>query len=194
MLSAHSRPWRVLNHAAVRPVIADIRRECKTLHGRTHTMRTKRELAAFEQKAAFVRFTDLHLGLHTRCTPPLTTTLLQVDSLPIPPSVMIWMEDSDASHRPILSSGSADGPLNDVLTTRIPSYVKYLGQSDHLYRDGLILLLTDGRIEMDNNVAERSIRPIALQRKNALFEGHDTGAQNWALLASRIEACKIEQD
>ncbi|MBW3097737.1 transposase domain-containing protein [Pseudohoeflea sp. DP4N28-3] len=32
-----------------------------------------------------------------------------------------------------------------------------------------------------------------LQRKNALFAGHDAGAQNWALLASLFEACKLNQ-
>lgn len=59
------------------------------------------------------------------------------------------------------------------------------------YWDGLILFLTDGRIEMDSNAVERTIRPIALQRKNALFAGHDAGAQNWAMLASLIETCKL---
>lgn len=61
------------------------------------------------------------------------------------------------------------------------------------YWDGLILFLTDGRIEMDSNAVERTIRPIALQRKNALFAGHDAGAQNWAMLASLIETCKMNQ-
>ncbi len=40
---------------------------------------------------------------------------------------------------------------------------------------------------------ERTIRPIALQRKNALFAGHDAGAQNWAMLASLIETCKLNK-
>jgi len=40
---------------------------------------------------------------------------------------------------------------------------------------------------------ERTIRPIALQRKNALFAGHDAGAQNWAMLASFIETCKLNR-
>ena len=44
---------------------------------------------------------------------------------------------------------------------------------------------------MDNNPVERTIRPIALNRKNALFAGHDAGAQNWAILASLIETCKL---
>ena len=43
----------------------------------------------------------------------------------------------------------------------------------------------------DNNPVERTIRPIALNRKNALFAGHDAGAQNWAVIASLIETCKL---
>jgi len=57
----------------------------------------------------------------------------------------------------------------------------------------LILFLTDGRIEMDSNAVERTIRPIALQRKNALFAGNDAGAQNWAMLTSIIETCKLNK-
>jgi transposase len=57
--------------------------------------------------------------------------------------------------------------------------------------DGLTRVLDDGRIELDTNVVERSIRPIVLNRKNALFAGHDQGAENWACLASLIETCKL---
>jgi transposase len=57
--------------------------------------------------------------------------------------------------------------------------------------EGLKLFLTDGRIEIDNNSVERTIRPIALNRKNALFAGHDTGAENCATIASLIETCKL---
>lgn len=34
-------------------------------------------------------------------------------------------------------------------------------------------------------------KPIALNRKNALFAGHDVGAENWATVASLIETCKL---
>jgi transposase len=34
-------------------------------------------------------------------------------------------------------------------------------------------------------------RAITLNRKNALFAGHDEGAQNWARLASLIGTCKL---
>jgi len=57
--------------------------------------------------------------------------------------------------------------------------------------DGLVRFLDDGRIEIDSNVVERTIRPIALTRKNALFAGSDGGGEHWAILASLIETCKL---
>jgi transposase len=57
--------------------------------------------------------------------------------------------------------------------------------------DGLTRFLDDGRIELDTNIVERSMRPQALTRKNALFAGHDDGAENWAILASLIETAKL---
>jgi transposase len=57
--------------------------------------------------------------------------------------------------------------------------------------DGLSRFLDDGRIEIDNNVVERAIRPITLGRKNHLFAGSDGGAEHWAVLASLIATCKI---
>ncbi len=58
--------------------------------------------------------------------------------------------------------------------------------------DGLTRFIDDGRIEIDSNIVERAIRPIALNRKNALFAGSDGGAENWAIVASLIETCKLK--
>lgn len=57
--------------------------------------------------------------------------------------------------------------------------------------DGLTRFIDDGRIELDSNTVERSIRGIALNRKNALFAGSDEGGANWAIIASLIETCKL---
>ncbi|MGE4410156.1 MAG: IS66 family transposase [Sphingobium sp.] len=57
--------------------------------------------------------------------------------------------------------------------------------------DGLSLFLDDGRIDLDSNTVERSIRPLALNRKNALFAGSDEGGDNWAVIATLIENCKL---
>ena len=57
--------------------------------------------------------------------------------------------------------------------------------------EGLSLFLDDGRVEIDSNTVERAIRPIALNRKNALFAGSDGGGEHWAVLSSLIETCKL---
>ena len=59
--------------------------------------------------------------------------------------------------------------------------------------DGLVLFLKDGRVELDNNSVERSIRPLALNRKNALFAGSDQGGEHWAVISSLIETCKLNK-
>ena len=51
--------------------------------------------------------------------------------------------------------------------------------------------IDDGRIEIDSNIVERSMRPIALNRKNALFAGSDGGGEHWAIVASLVETCKL---
>ena len=57
--------------------------------------------------------------------------------------------------------------------------------------EGLSRFLDDGRIEIDSNTVERAIRPIALNRKNALFAGSDGGGEHWAVIASLVETCKL---
>jgi hypothetical protein len=57
--------------------------------------------------------------------------------------------------------------------------------------EGLNRLVDDGRIEIDSNTVERSIRPLTLNRKNALFAGSDGGGEHWAIIASLVETCKL---
>ncbi|MCY4393658.1 MAG: transposase [Rhodospirillaceae bacterium] len=59
--------------------------------------------------------------------------------------------------------------------------------------DGLQVFLVDSRVEMDSNAVENLARPIALNRKNALFAGHDEGAAAWARIASLIETAKLNR-
>ncbi len=96
----------------------------------------------------------------------------QTRSKPVIDNLETWL----TTHR---ARVSAKAPLGEALN--------YIAK----YWDGLIRFLDDGRIELDNNTVERTIRPIALNRKNALFAGHDSGAQNWAVIASLIETCKL---
>ena len=51
--------------------------------------------------------------------------------------------------------------------------------------------LSDGRLELDNNICERSIRPIALGRKNYLFMGSVGGGKAAAIAYTLIETAKM---
>jgi hypothetical protein len=54
----------------------------------------------------------------------------------------------------------------------------------------LMRYLDDGRIEIDNLIAERALRLVALGRRNYLFAGSDHGGQRAAVLYSLIQTAK----
>jgi transposase len=55
----------------------------------------------------------------------------------------------------------------------------------------LSLYTTDGKLEIDNNLVENVIRPVALGRKNYLFAGNHDAAQRSAMLYSFMGTCKL---
>ena len=57
--------------------------------------------------------------------------------------------------------------------------------------DKLLVYITDGRLEIDNNLVENAIRPVAIGRKNYLFAGSHNGAHRAAMLYSFLGTCKI---
>jgi transposase len=57
--------------------------------------------------------------------------------------------------------------------------------------NGLSRYISNGRLEMSNNAAERAMKPPVLGRKNYLFCGSDAGGQRAACLYSIIESCKM---
>ena len=50
--------------------------------------------------------------------------------------------------------------------------------------------LEDGRIKLDNNLAENEIRPITLGRKNYLFCGNHEAAENMCIITSLLSTCR----
>ena len=104
--------------------------------------------------------------------PALRRRVRQEQSKPIVDALKLWLEAS-------LGRVSKGGKLGEALRYGLNHW------------DGLCRYLDDGRIEIDSNTVERSIRGIALNRKNVLFAGHDEGAQSWAMIASLIETCKL---
>lgn len=77
--------------------------------------------------------------------------------------------------------------------TRIPGK----GDLARAFRYGLsrwpsfCLFLEDGRVAIDNNAAERALRPVGIGRKNWLFAGADTGAETLARAMTIIETAKM---
>tara|TARA_R110002012_G_scaffold90204_3_gene220657 strand:+ start:3407 stop:4141 length:735 start_codon:yes stop_codon:yes gene_type:complete len=57
--------------------------------------------------------------------------------------------------------------------------------------DGCQLFLEDGHVDMDSNLFENAIRSPTMNRRNALFAGHDEGGRSWARFASLIGSCKM---
>ena len=58
-------------------------------------------------------------------------------------------------------------------------------------QEGFRLFLDDGHLDIDSNLVENAIRSPAMNRRNALFAGHDEGGRNWARFASLIGTCKM---
>ncbi len=104
--------------------------------------------------------------------PEVRRALRQQKAKPLVEALKPWLEQSLAK----VSKGSK---LAEALAYGLNQW------------NGLVRYLDDGRIEIDSNAVERSIRPLALTRKNALFAGHDMGAAGWATAATLIETCKL---
>jgi transposase len=58
-------------------------------------------------------------------------------------------------------------------------------------REALTRFVTDGRLEVDNNVAENAMRGIALGRKNYLFCGSDSGGERAASIYTLVTTAKL---
>ncbi len=55
----------------------------------------------------------------------------------------------------------------------------------------LVRFCDDGRLEIDNNAAERALRAVAIGRKNYLFAGSDAGGERAAAMYSLIGSAKL---
>ena len=58
--------------------------------------------------------------------------------------------------------------------------------------DALARFTIDGRLAIDNNVAERALRGIAVIRKNFLFLGSDEGGERAAIIYTALETARLE--
>ena len=98
--------------------------------------------------------------------------LRQTESAPVLESLGKWMKESYLKVLPKSAIGKALG----YSIARWPQ---------------LILYATDGKLNIDNNPVENSIRPLALGRKNYLFAGSHEAAKRSAMLYSLMGTCKL---
>lgn len=69
--------------------------------------------------------------------------------------------------------------------------IGYTGAEPFFGIPDTLRFLDEGTAEIDNNIAERSIRGIAVGRKNWLFAGSKAGGERAAAIYSVIETCKL---
>jgi transposase len=94
-----------------------------------------------------------------------------MEAKPVYDRLMNWVEEN---HKQNLSKESIGKALHYAYC-ELPQLESYL---------------KDGRIEIDNNLIENKIRPLALGRKNYLFSGSHEGAERSAMIYSIIGSCK----
>jgi transposase len=99
-------------------------------------------------------------------------TLRQEQAVPILENIKAWMMDAYPQVLPESTIGKA------------------IGYSLKRW-DKLSLYTTDARLQIDNNLVENAIRPVAIGRKNYLFAGSHDGARRAAMLYSFLGTCKI---
>ena len=92
------------------------------------------------------------------------------------------------------------GPLLDELHAWLTSMVGRVSATSELAQaigyslvrwQALTRYRDDGRIEMDNNAAERALRGVALGRGNYLFMGSEAGGERAAAIYSLVETAKL---
>lgn len=102
----------------------------------------------------------------------LKQTLRQKEIAPLIKEIKKWIEKESLKVLPKSKIGQA-------MTYYLNQYHK------------LEAVMLDPRLELDNNLIENTIRPLALGRKNYLFAGSHKAAQNTAMLYSFFGSCKI---
>ena len=98
--------------------------------------------------------------------------LRQQEAIPILQQMGKWMKEQYVTVLPKSSIGKA------------------LGYSIERWNE-LMIYAGDGKLNIDNNPVENSIRPVAIGRKNYLFAGSHEAAQRSAMLYSLLGTCKL---
>ena len=112
-----------------------------------------------------------HMCDEENLTPEERKTRRNELARPIMEAMKLWMETEGVKY----SESSQIGKAITYAYTRWGNMMRYLD---------------DGRLLLDNNLAENEIRPVTLGRKNYLFCGNHEAAQNMAVVCSLLSTCR----
>ncbi len=165
--------WKVYESVAAKQ--KNITHICCLAHARRKFFEAKennKELAEF----ALTKFNALY-EIERRCKEEKLsfeeiTKVRQQDAVPILNELHQWML---SEYKSLLPSA----PITEAIGYALNRW------------DRLCYYTTDGMLNPDNNPVERSIRPIAVGRKNFLFAGSHKGAERLAMIYSLIGTCKL---
>ena len=145
-------------------------------HARRYFFQAKDSAPEAETALAyFTQLYDLERNLRQdQADPELIQSMRQQKALPVLNTLFDWASKQQKQALPKSPFGKA---------------IFYLLQR----REKLLAYTHDGRLQIDNNLVENSIRPLALGRKNYLFAGSHDAAQRIAMMYSFFASCKKQQ-
>jgi transposase len=103
---------------------------------------------------------------------PARAALRRAKATPVLDALKTWLDREQARALPRT-------PLADAITYATNQWA------------ALTVYVTDGDLAIDNNIAERAIKPFAIGRKNWLFFGSDRGGRTLATLCSLTATCEL---
>jgi transposase len=99
--------------------------------------------------------------------------LRQEKSLPVLKNLHQWLKEN-------MNNGNPKSPIRTAIHYSLQRWEK------------LMIYASNGMLEIDNNLVENSIRPVALGKKNYLFAGSHASARRAAMIYSLLGTCKLK--
>jgi transposase len=112
---------------------------------------------------------ERYLREETDCSPETRRCMRQEKSVPVLNRFKTWLE---------ANGGLPQSPWGKAVKYSLARWEKLSRYTE------------DGRVEIDSNMVENAIRPIAIGRKNFLFCGSHDAAQRAAVIYSLLATCK----
>jgi len=146
--------------------------------------------------ACWAHFRRKVFDLHERSPTPLTTDVLERIGALYAVEAEVRGQPPDVRHR---ARQDRTRPLVDALREVLDAALRRLSPKSDMAKaiaygtkrwPALCRFLEDGRLEIDNNIAERALRGVAVGRRNWLFAGSRAGGERAAAIYTVVQTCK----